>query len=68
MLTFILIKTIFFDSLQLFFKYLQNKPLLGAIIQEAYYRIHEEMDKLKGIIIEKDVNDYQETDVQIEGA
>lgn len=47
--------------------HLQNKPLLGAIIMEFYYRIQDELDKLKGIITEKDVNDYQETDIQIEG-
>lgn len=34
---------------------------------EFYYRIQDELDKLKGIITEKDVNDYQETDIQIEG-
>lgn len=35
---------------------------------ESYYRIQDEIDKLKSIITEKDVNDYQETDIQIEGS
>lgn len=41
---------------------------MAAIIQEAYYRIQDELDKLKRMVnIEKDINDYQDQDVQIEG-